>query len=1210
MDGAEREPLAQDRRGGGLNAALDLLTRMVMLAVLCFAVSWAAVSLTRTTGSVAAIWPSTAILLGVLLRSKMTRWPAYLLASYIAGCGANLMYGDNLAIAAGLPLGNVVETLAAALLLRRCFPQGVDLREIRQLAAIVLIAMLAAAACGATIGAGILDSVYAGNFWRSWFNWWTGVGTGILLIVPLMLAWRPAANDDAPDGGGAVTDRPGESALAIACAALGTAVLFNQQTVSLLYAIFPLLIWAALRLGLLITATVCLVIAIVAVPLTAFGYGPLAALDLALDFKLRLLQTFLAVVTLTSLSVAIVLQRREDVERALRASEQRFRDFADSISDRFWETDEHHRFTWQLEPSERLRLWPSIIGKTRFEITEGDPLRDPLWQKHLEDLNARRPFRDFRYSLRDPSGRLRFRSISGKPIYGRNGKFIGYRGTSTDITDNMETELLATRLGRVVDEALNEIYIIDVETHRFMFANRRARDNLGYTMEELTNMTVLDLCPGMSKDELLRYYAELDMRRQQSLSLDTSYQRKDGSLYNVEAHLQRFDVSGLSPIYTLIVNDTTNRKRIQSELASKSSLLQATLDNMAEGLCVYDENLKLVGYNKKFLTFLGLPPDTVHIGSDYSQNVANFARHTLGMADAEIANYIVERETAARARFARRGLHRRPDGSIIASNRRPMPDGGFVTTFSDITERMQTEEALRLSATELQETKASFEAAILASRQIFYEWDLGDNNIRWSSETAALLGYAPDELGGLERFMRYVHPDDLGYVEAEARREEEVGISFNLEYRLRHKNGHYINVSDSGVYLAGRAGKAKRVVGFIADVTLQKSAAESLRHSDKMMAIGQLTGGIAHDFNNLLAIVRGNLELLAEDLLTENKHHQRIETAMSAADRGAALTQRLLAFARKQPLELQTANLNRLIVDMNDLLRRSLPASIALETSLAEDLWLTAIDPNGLESALLNLVLNARDAMPQGGSISVVTSNTRLDDAYTAGLPDVSAGQYVMLSVTDNGFGMSAEVKQRVFDPFFTTKDKGRGSGLGLAMVYGFVKQSRGHITVDSEPGAGTTFRLYLPREDAAADPERPHPKQTIKNDGDTGEFVLIVEDDPDVRQLANSMLKSLGYRTMTAEDAGTALNILAAEPEIVLLFTDIILPGGMNGADLAQLANERYPGLKILYTSGYTENANIHESGTETRLISKPYRKTDLARKLRQVLDGESEHG
>jgi len=1189
---------------GGIHGALDLLARAAILGAICFAVSWAAVTLTRTTGSVAAIWPSTAILLGALLRSKMAHWPAYLLAGYAAGCAANLSYGDNIAIAAGLPLGNVVETLAAALLLRRCFPLGVDLRDIGQLAAVALIAMLAAAACGATIGAVILDSVHAGNFWHNWFNWWTGVGTGILIILPCMLAWRPAEGACIP-----TVERHGESALAIACAVAGTAILFSQQNVSLLYTIFPLLIWAALRLGVLVTAMVCLVIAIVAVPLTAFGHDPLAALNLALDLRLRLLQTFLSVITFTSLSVAIVLQRREETEQALRASEQRFRDFADSISDRFWETDENHRFTWRLEPSEPLRLWPSIIGKTRFELAGGDPLRDPLWQKHLDDLDAHRPFRDFRYSLRDPSGRLRFRTISGKPIHGGNGKFLGYRGTSTDITDNMETEFLATRLGRVVDEALNEIYIIDVETHRFMFANRRARDNLGYGMDELRDMTLLDLCPGMSKDELLRHYAELDMRRQQSLSLDTRFQRKDDSFYNVEVHLQRFDMSGLSPIYTLIVNDTTTRKRIHSELASKSSLLQAALDNMAEGLSVYDEDLKLVGYNEKFLTLLGLPPDTVHIGSDYSHNVAIFARHTLGLSEAEIQAYAAERQSEAPARFSRRRLHRRPDGSIISSNRRPMPGGGFVTTFSDITERMQTEEALRLSAAELQETKASFEAAILASRQILYEWNLGDNHIRWSGETPALLGYASDDLGGLDRFMRHVHPDDIAYVESEARREEEVGVSFNLEYRLRHKNGHYVNVSDSGVYLAGRAGKGKRVVGFIADVTLQKSAAESLRHSDKMMAIGQLTGGIAHDFNNLLAIVRGNLELLAEDLAKDSKLHQRAQTAMSAADRGAALTQRLLAFARKQPLEAQTSNLNRLIADMNDFLRRSLPAKIALETSLADDLWLTTIDPNGLESALLNLVLNARDAMPQGGRISIVTSNTRLDDTFTAGLPEVKPGQYVMLTVSDDGFGMPAEVKQRVFDPFFTTKEAGRGSGLGLAMVYGFVKQSRGHIAVDSELGLGTTFQLYLPREDTVR-AEGAQASRAVKNDRETGELVLIVEDNPDVRQLANSMLKNLGYRTLIAEDAGTALNVLAAQPSIDLLFTDIILPGGMNGVDLAKLAGERYPGLKILYTSGYTENANIHGIAKESYLISKPYRKMDLARKLRQALEGSAEHG
>jgi len=1197
--------LAPEPGGHRLDRALDLLARMAMVGGLCFALSWAAVSLTRTSGSVAAIWPSTAILLAVLLRSAPIRWPAYLLAGYIAGCAANLVYGDNLLVAAGLPFGNVVETLVAAIFLRRCFPQGVDLHEIRQLAAVVVVAMLAAAACGATIGAALIDIAQSGNFWRTWFNWWTGVGTGILLIVPLILAWRPTLGDGAP----ARIERPKESALALLCAAGGAALLFNQQTISLLYAIFPLLIWAALRLGVFVTAAVCLVLAAIAVPLTSFGYGPLAALDLALDFKLRLLQTFLAVVTLTSLSVAIALQRREEVEHALRTSEQRFRDFADSISDRFWETDANHRFTWRLEPSERLRLWPSIIGKTRFDLAGVDPTQDALWQKHLDDLNAHRAFRDFRYSLRDNEGRLRFRSISGKPIYDRSGKFLGYRGTSTDITDNMETELLATRLGRVVDEALNEIYIVDVETHRFMFANRRARDNLGYDMEQLRNMTVLDLCPSLSKDDLLRNYADLDARRQHSLIIETSYQRKDGSLYDVEAHLQRFDVSGLSPIYTLIVNDTTNRKRVQSELASKTSLLQTTLDNMAQGLSVYDENLKLVGYNKKFIALLGLPPDTVRIGSSYAENVENFARHALGLSESGIAEYVDQRNIEARERFARRRLHHRLDGTIIASNRRPMPGGGFVTTFSDITERMQTEAALRLAATELQEMKASFEAAILASRQILYEWDLGTNDIRWSGETAALLGYAPEELGGLESFMRYIHPEDLPHVEREARRGEEVGVSFNLEYRLRHKNGQYVSVSDSGVYLAGRAGKTKRVVGFIADITMQKSAAESLRQSDKMLAIGQLTGGIAHDFNNLLAIIRGNLELLGEDLAQDSKLHQRIQTALSAADRGTALTQRLLAFARKQPLAPQTTHVNSLIVDMEDLMRRSLPATVAVQMTLAEDLWLTSIDPNGLESALLNLVLNARDAMPDGGKLAVSTANTRLDDAYTAGLPDVKPGQYVMLSVSDNGVGMTPEVKERVFDPFFTTKEAGRGSGLGLAMVYGFVKQSHGHIAIDSMPERGTTITLYLPREEMAARMETP-PPQAVRADNGTGELVLIVEDDPDVRSLANSMLKSLGYRTLLAEDAGTALNVLANQSGIDLLFTDIVLPGGMNGADLAHLANERYPGLKVLFTSGYTENANIHESGTESRLISKPYRKIDLARKLRQVLEGEVGHG
>lgn len=1200
MESPEQTPPVTGLGARGIRAAFELISRGIIVGLVCLALSWAAVTLTRMTGTVASVWPATGVLLGVLLRVPLGHWPVYLLGGYVAGIAANLIYGDNLSIAIGLPLGNLLETFVAALFLRRCFPNGVDLREIRQLIALVVIAMLAAAACGATVGAAVLDSVHVGNFWRSWFNWWTAVGTGILLVVPFMLSWHKS-DDAAP----IAVDRPLESAAAVAATAIATALLFSQSSASLLYAIFPLLIWAALRLGVLITALVCLIIAVIAVPLTSFGAGPLANLAMPLDFQLRLLQTFLAVITLTSLCVAISLRRHAEIEGALRVSEQRFRDFADSISDRFWETDEQHRFTWRLVPTERLRMWPSIIGKTRFEISGGDPERDPFWSKHLEDLNAHRPFRDFRYSLRDPDGRLRFRSISGKPVYATNGKFLGYRGTSTDITDNMETELLATRLGRVVDEALNEIYIIDVETHRFVFANRRARDKIGYNIDELRGMTMLDLCPSLSKDDLLRNYAELDNKRQQSFMIETSCHRKDGSQYEVEAHLQRFDVTGLSPIYTVIINDTSTRKRMLSELASKSTLLQATLDNMAEGLCVYDKDLRLVSCNRKFITFLGLPPDMARIGSPYSDNVAYFARHTLGLNETDAAEYVAKRIVEARGRFARRQVHRRPDGTIIASNRRPMPDGGFVTTFSDITERMQTEEALRLSAAELQETKASFEAAILASRQILYDWSLADGSIRWSGETVAVLGYTPDELGGLERFLRLIHPDDVGRVTAEANREEAIGVSFHLEYRLRHKSGHYVDVSDSGVYVAAHDGRSKRVVGFIADITIQKSAAEALRQSDKMQAVGQLTGGLAHDFNNLLAIVRGNLELLDEDLGPESKHHQRVSTALSAAERGTALTQRLLAFARKQPLEAQPAHLNSLIVDMRDLLHRSLPGNVVLETDLAADLWQTSIDPNGLESALLNLVLNARDAMPNGGKIEVATANTRLDDAYTAALPDVKAGQYVMLSVRDNGTGMSPEVKERVFDPFFTTKEAGRGSGMGLAMVYGFVKQSRGHIVIESEPDHGTIVRIYLPRlemKPAVETLKQPEKRET----GD--ELILIVEDDPDVRMLANSMLKSLGYRTLTAEDAGSALDILSQRNDIDLLFTDIILPGGMNGADLAHLASQRYPRLKVLYTSGYTENANLNEMGAEPgmRLISKPYRKVDLARKLRQVLEGE----
>ncbi len=399
------------------------------------------------------------------------------------------------------------------------------------------------------------------------------------------------------------------------------------------------------------------------------------------------------------------------------------------------------------------------------------------------------------------------------------------------------------------------------------------------------------------------------------------------------------------------------------------------------------------------------------------------------------------------------------------------------------------------------------------------------------------------------------------------------------------------------------AAKAAAIV-VARDITQRKQAEAQLRQAHKMEAIGQLTGGIAHDFNNLLAIIMGNLELLHEKLTGQPRLFEFAQQALKAAGRGANLTRRLLAFARRQPLLAQPTDLNKLILGMLDLVRRTLGVTIQIDTALAPDLEPTLVDTDQFETALLNLVINARDAMPQGGRLTLETANVVLDEDYAATQEDLRSGPYVMLVVSDTGIGMAPAILERVIEPFFTTKAPGKGSGLGLSMVYGLVKQSGGHLTIYSELGQGTSVRLYLPRIQAKVNPVAETLPAAAVPLGQ-GETILVVEDETDVRLFAVKALHVLGYETLQAGDAETALGLLDAAPRIVLLFTDIVLPGSMDGVRLAAEARRRRPGLPVLFTSGYTEHALVGNGqlSEEVDLLTKPYRKADLGNKLRALL-------
>ena len=477
----------------------------------------------------------------------------------------------------------------------------------------------------------------------------------------------------------------------------------------------------------------------------------------------------------------------------------------------------------------------------------------------------------------------------------------------------------------------------------------------------------------------------------------------------------------------------------------------------------------------------------------------------------------------------------------------------------------------------------------------------------WNAGAERIKGYTNDEIIG-QHFSIFYTADDRrnGVPEqalATARRTGRVAMD---GWRVR-KSGDLFWASVIINEVHDEEGRATGFAKVTRDLTERRTIEEQLRQVQKMEAIGQLTGGIAHDFNNLLTVISGNIETVQRRMSrTDPGLYRNLEAAARAVERASTLTHRLLAYSRRQPLEPRSVESNRLIMGMSDLLGRTIGANITIETVLAAGLWQVSADANQVENAILNLAVNARDAMPDGGKLTLETANTYLDEAYAKINAEVIPGQYVMVAVSDTGIGMTPEVVEKAFEPFFTTKGLGEGTGLGLSQVYGFIKQSGGHIKIYSELGEGTTVRFYLPRlherppvvqEDALVVQPPPLGGQ---------ETILVVEDNDEVRAYTTDILRELGYEVFEATEGDTALSLIASEPRIKLLFTDVGLPGPFNGRQIADEARKLRSDLKILFTTGYAQNAIIHQGRLDpgVQLIVKPFNFAGLAAKIRQIFD------
>jgi PAS domain S-box-containing protein len=746
-------------------------------------------------------------------------------------------------------------------------------------------------------------------------------------------------------------------------------------------------------------------------------------------------------------------------------------------------------------------------------------------------------------------------------------------------------------------EDTNVAMVLTTLDHRFVRVNAAFARLFGYTRTEMLGMTMPDIT---HPDDL----AESLARRRPLLAGESHflqqkrYLHRDGhviwGLTNVS--LVR-DASGRPLLYVGQVQDITDRKRAEDALRREREFVRLVLDTDPNLIFVKDADGRFVLANKALADLYGTTPQAL-VGRSVGDDLPS---------PRESPEYRrIEQEVLRTGRAVEVDeTNTRPDGRVywFRTIKVPLalPDGtthvlGIAT---DITERKRAEEALR-------QTQQRLEHVISSSPAVLYTLAIEGDQLRdiaWMSENVrGMLGYTPEETTSAGWWTGNIHANDRERVVANIRQELFAGGRATNEYRFRHKDGRYRWVR-SEMLLLRDGGRAVEAVGSWSDITERKQMEEQFRQAQKMEVAGRLAGGVAHDFNNLLTVINGYGQILLDQLPKSDPTRELIQDMVSAGERAAALTSQLLAFSRKALVEPKVLDLNEVVAQSAKLLRRLIGEDIVLATALAPRLSPIKADPSQVEQIVMNLAVNARDAMPRGGRLTIETRDVRLGAEDAANYSDLRPGRYVQLAVSDTGVGMTDEVKSRVFEPFFTTKEAGKGTGLGLAMVYGAVKAHGGHIGVYSELGVGTTFKILLPTTQESAGPRSGEVRIAPRG----AETVLLVEDDASVRRLARLALETQGYAILEADCGADAVRMANAHAgPIEILVTDVVMPA-MGGREVAEALRSKRSSLKVLYISGYTDDAVVRHGVIEAMdaFLQKPFTPLALARKVRAVLDG-----
>ncbi|WP_342394740.1 PAS domain S-box protein [Sinorhizobium garamanticum] len=743
---------------------------------------------------------------------------------------------------------------------------------------------------------------------------------------------------------------------------------------------------------------------------------------------------------------------------------------------------------------------------------------------------------------------------------------------------------------QLFDSHPQPMWVYDTETLRFLMVNNAAVAHYGYSRQDFLKMTIRDIRPREDVPDLLESVAKGCLGVEQPSVF--RHCLKDGRIIFVEISSHAFDFEGRNARLIMAL-DVTQRLAAEQKIRESEELFRAvsnvTADviwdwNIVTDTMWWSEGLKVVFCHSPEESRRNLEFWKTHVHPDDLERVL---RSTQSALDSR------EQTWEDQYRFFR------GDGSIAY-----VEDSGYIIYdrqgkpvrcvggMTDVTARKEAEDKLAHQAALLDMARDAIIVHGIDHRILF--WNKGAERIYgWTAEEA--LGQSVGPL---------LYGDDfnsLAYAAAVVDTGEWTG-----EIAQRRRDGSCITVEARCSLMRDSTASPHSILSINSDITRRLAIEEQLRQAQKLEAVGRLTGGIAHDFNNLLTVILGNAEVLAERLSEDKSLRHLAEMTSAAAQRGADLVHRLLAFARRQALEPQVVDLNSLLKDMDGLLRRALSAEIEIEFIQSADLWNALVDPSGLETAILNLCLNARDAMPRGGRLTIETGNLSLNQNYADCGAEIAPGQYVVVTISDTGIGMQPQILARAFEPFFTTKETGKGSGLGLSMVFGFAKQSNGHVKIYSEPGRGTTVKIYLPRAVRGEEETRSSPEKAVVPQGT--EKILLVEDNGLVLSYVAAQLENFGYRIIAAGNGQEASDILREVSDIDLLFTDVIMPGGLNGGQLAEEARRIRPEIPILFTSGYTEDFITHQGGLDPGLhfLKKPYRPRELAAKIRLILDGK----